>query len=247
MNEWKIEALKKNPRAEIIQALREKDLARCLLKTAEIHGHFCPGSALGVMAAAWGMEQLEQWEGGPVSSEGMEDVLAIVEINACFADGVQVVSGCTFGNNALIYRDLGKLAVTFALRGVSKGIRVRVKPEFRAVIDGLAPEFYPYMKKVIMERNGSPEEEAGFKQAGIKAAFALLELPFGELLAWEKVTPLLPEYAPIVESAICRGCKEQVMGTKMALQKGSPGLCRACACDLYYQVDGRGIAPGPEL
>jgi len=31
----------------------------------------------------------------------MENLMAVVEINTCFADGVQAVSGCTLGNNAL--------------------------------------------------------------------------------------------------------------------------------------------------
>src|SRR5664280_2902492 len=47
---------------------------------------------------------------------GMEEVVAIVECNNCFTDGIQVVTGCTFGNNALIYKDLSKTAVTVARR-----------------------------------------------------------------------------------------------------------------------------------
>jgi formylmethanofuran dehydrogenase subunit E len=53
-----IERLKQNPREDFIHAISSKDLARCLLKTAEIHGHFCPGSALGVMASVYGLHQL---------------------------------------------------------------------------------------------------------------------------------------------------------------------------------------------
>lgn len=48
-------------------------------------------------------------------SDGMEELIAVVEIDACFADGIQAVSGCTLGNNSLIYRDLGRTAVTFAM------------------------------------------------------------------------------------------------------------------------------------
>ncbi len=56
------------------------------------------------MASVYGL-----WELGVESMyfDGiMEDLAAIVEVNACFADGVQAVSGCTLGNNALIYRDI---------------------------------------------------------------------------------------------------------------------------------------------
>lgn len=107
--------------------------------------------------------------------------MAIIEINACFADGVQVTSGCTLGNNALVYRDLGRHAVTFSVRGKEIGIRVRVLPDFRLRIDELVPEFYPLMEKVIKQRSGSAEEEQLFKAKGKEAAFALIELPFNEV------------------------------------------------------------------
>lgn len=51
-----------------------------------------------------------------VKGTGMEEVIAIVETNNCFSDGVQIVTGCSFGNNALIYKDVGKTAVTVAKR-----------------------------------------------------------------------------------------------------------------------------------
>ncbi|MCL4502615.1 MAG: FmdE family protein [Deltaproteobacteria bacterium] len=44
-------------------------------------------------------------------------MVAIVECNNCFTDGIQAVTGCTFGNNALIFQDLGKTAVTVASLG----------------------------------------------------------------------------------------------------------------------------------
>ena len=120
-----IQKLKENPRAQFIEAIKNNDAATCLIKTAEIHGHFCPGSALGVMASLYGLGLLRE---DAIHSDGiMENLLAIVEVNASFADGVQAVSGCTLGNNSLIYRDLGKHAVTFAVRGKEHGIRVRLK------------------------------------------------------------------------------------------------------------------------
>ncbi|TDA26121.1 MAG: hypothetical protein DSO01_06175 [Archaeoglobi archaeon] len=42
-----------------------------------------------------------------------EEILAIVECNNCLTDGVQVATGCTLGNNSLIYLDLGKNALTY--------------------------------------------------------------------------------------------------------------------------------------
>jgi formylmethanofuran dehydrogenase subunit E len=229
----RIEDLKQNPRGEFLQAIREKDIARCLMKTAEIHGHFCPGSALGVMASVCGLNMLGL---DSISSDGLEDLMAIVEINACFADGVQAVSGCTLGNNALVYRDLGRLAVTFAIRGKETGVRIRVRPDFSSSVAKASPEFYPLMEKVIKNREGGAMEKAAFRKAGRQAAFAIIQLPFDELFAVETVQPILPEYAPITESVVCSNCGEMVMATKAV-----DGLCLICAGKEYRQVEGKGI------
>lgn len=229
----RIESLKQNPRGEFLQAIREKDMARCLLKTAEIHGHFCPGSALGVMASVYGLNMLGL---DSISSDGLEDLMAVVEINACFADGVQTVSGCTLGNNALVYRDLGKLAVTFAMRGADQGVRIRVRPDFRSSVAKAAPEFYPLMEKVIKNREGGAKEKAAFRKAGRQAAFAIIQLPLEGLFVTETVVPMLPEYAPITESVVCSNCGEMIMATKAV-----DGLCLMCAGEVYRQVEGKGI------
>jgi formylmethanofuran dehydrogenase subunit E len=234
----RFERLRDNPRADFIWALEHQDLSACLIKTAEIHGHFCPGSALGVMAAVWGLAELGQKS---LLADGFEELMAIVEVNACFADGVQAVSGCTLGNNALIYRDLGKHAVTFAFRGEKTGVRVRVRPDFQEQIRRIVPEFYPLLQKVIIERTSSPEEEVTFKKTARKAAFSVIKLPFEDLLLKQTTSPQLPDYAPITQSLICSGCGEQVMASKVVTEGEKKGLCLACAGLSTRQVDGRGI------
>ncbi|MDZ7838898.1 MAG: FmdE family protein [Actinomycetota bacterium] len=93
-------------RDKIDEFIRESNLEGLLLKSAEFHGHICSFSAYGVKAGYYAMKKLA------LNNEGMEEVLAIVETNNCFSDGIQLVTGCTFGNNALIFNDLGKTAVT---------------------------------------------------------------------------------------------------------------------------------------
>ncbi len=230
----RLEDLVENPRKEFMEAIRHKDIAHCLLKTAEIHGHFCPGSALGVMASVFGLNFLQE---STVASDGMENLMAIVEINACFADGVQAVSGCTLGNNALVYRDFGKHAVTFALRETETAVRLCVREDFRTSIQRLVPDFYTLMESVIKNRTGSKADEKRFKQKGREAAFALIQLNVEELFMVEKVHCDLPDYAPIVDSTVCPLCGEQLMSTKA----GRNGLCLVCSSEQYYQLDGRGI------
>jgi len=227
-----------DPRREIKEAIENRDLEWLLKKTGEIHGHFCPGSALGVMASVHGLMHPEM---GLTPSDGMEDLMAVVEINSCFADGVQMVSGCTIGNNCLVYRDLGKTAVTFAQRGRGTGIRVRVRPDFRSHILRDVPEFFPLMEKVVRNRAGNAEEKAAFKRKGAEAAFALVRVPLTEVLIAETISPVLPDYAPITESVVCPGCGETVMATKVVTTGKGEGICFVCARGEYRQVEGQGI------
>jgi formylmethanofuran dehydrogenase subunit E len=238
LNNQDIERMKKNPRSGFIEAIKKKDAATCLIKTAEIHGHFCPGSALGVMASLYGLSFFGEEE---INSDGiMENLLAIVEVNACFADGVQAVSGCTLGNNSLIYRDLGKHAVTFAIRGKEEAVRVRVLPEFREYVEEAAPEFYPLMEKVIMSREENPGDEKKFKDTARKAAFGIIKNPFEKLFAAEKIVPDIPDYAPITASLVCSECGEMVMASKIRKSGPSKGKCYMCS-GKYSEVEGSGI------
>ena len=59
------------------------------------HGHECPGIAIGYRMAVAGMEALDS-----IRSED-EEIVAIVENNACGVDALQCVTGCTFGKGNL--------------------------------------------------------------------------------------------------------------------------------------------------
>jgi formylmethanofuran dehydrogenase subunit E len=227
-----------DPRAEIRRAVEHRDLEWLLKKTGEIHGHFCPGSALGVMASVYGLMYPDM---GFTPADGMEGLMAVVETNSCFADGIQMVSGCTIGNNCLVYRDLGRMAVTFAQRGRQMGIRVRVRPSFSYLIDRDVPEFFPLMEKVVKNRAGSGEEMAAFKTKAAEAGFILIQAPLSEVLIAETVTPALPDYAPITQSVVCLGCGETIMATKTVTEGEGEGLCFMCARREYCQVEGQGI------
>ena len=84
------------------------------------HGHRCPGLALGYRAAGVGLEAL----GADPSSD--EEVVAVVENDACGVDGLQVRAGCTFGKGNLRFLDYGKHVYTFYDRASGRGVRVAV-------------------------------------------------------------------------------------------------------------------------
>ena len=227
-----------NPREEMIRLIRAGDTQGPLREAGKIHGHYCPGLSLGVGASVHAMKKMF---GTP--SDGMEKLLAVVEVNSCFSDGIQVVSGCTFGNNSLIYRDTGKTAVTFLVRGNDTGLRVRVKPGFRELLQCDFPEFSRLFDIVVRQRAGSGEDAAAFRKAGREASFGILSYEFGQIHEEREVPVTPPPYAPMVESLVCMTCGEEFMGTK-AVEREKGVVCRTCAEIQVPSVTGAGIGCG---
>ncbi len=90
-------------------------------KAGEIHGHLCPGLAIGVRAAYEALRILE------VENIHSHSLYCIAESRACFQDGIQVVFGTTVGNGNLELRDRGKTAFNFYDRARGKSVRLLVK------------------------------------------------------------------------------------------------------------------------
>jgi formylmethanofuran dehydrogenase subunit E len=220
-----------NPRREIEETVAAGDLHKLLRLTGLLHGHFCPGSAMGVKAAARAVRELK------ARSTGMEEVVAIVETNSCFADGIQVVTGCSLGNNGLIYRDFGKTALTLAYRS-GEGVRLAAIPGAGPMKDN--PEAAALFKKVVTDRRGTPEDDETLRKMWIKLAFDLLDIPDEELFTISRVTAAIPPYAPIHGSAICADCGESIMEPRARVRDGKP-VCLDCAGHPYYELTGAGM------
>jgi formylmethanofuran dehydrogenase subunit E len=226
-----------NARQPIEAMIRSGDLEGLLRQAEAIHGHLCPYVSLGVKAGQYAMKHLD------TGSTGMEEVVAIVECNNCFTDGIQVVTGCTFGNNALIFRDLGKTAVTVALRGNGRGVRLVVRPHFREELFARYPAAGPLFEKVVVQRNATPEEMHHFHHIWPAMAHKELERPLEESLEVKEVSVKLPSYARIFPSVVCFQCGESVMEPRVRLLQGQP-TCLSCAGAEYAELTGQGIGCG---
>jgi formylmethanofuran dehydrogenase subunit E len=223
------------PRASVEELISEGDLEGLLQKAGELHGHFCTHVALGVRAGYLALTAL-----GIEQNLGMEEVIAIVETNNCFSDGIQVVTGCTFANNALIYRDLGKTAATVALRD-GTAVRVAVRADYTDGLNDRYPEAAALFDKVVRDRQEpTPEEEDKLVRLWTEASADQLKLPAEQLFTVEHLQIDVPEYAPIFGSVRCTLCGEGVMESRARIKHGQPA-CIACAGASYYQLDGSGI------
>ncbi len=159
------------------------------------HGHSCPGLAIGyrmINAALSGLSKEKAKD---------EELVAIVENNACGVDAVQYISGCTFGKGNLIFKDYGKPVYTLYNRHSKKGIRVIFR-------DGNVP------KDLHKDRN--------------RFIDWLLNAPEGEIVSKRDVQIDEPEPARIFKSVPCAFCGESVMETRIRTLKGKP-VCIPCA------------------
>ena len=234
-----IPEIMKNPRLPIQEMIQKQDLPGLIVKAAELHGHLCSFVTMGVIAGCLAVRKL-----GEESTDGMEKVTCIIECNNCFSDGVQITTGCTFGNNALIYRDLGKNAFTLIKRG-GKAFRVCVRAEVREILDALQAKIYhgsqELFDKVVTRRSGTAEEEELLKKLFLRGSYDLLTIPQEKLLTIHEVQVDSEKYAPIFRSYTCALCGEKIMETRSRV-RDEKIVCIPCSQDSFFQLDGAGIS-----
>jgi formylmethanofuran dehydrogenase subunit E len=159
----------------------------------KFHGHECPGLAMGYRMAKAAMNELKG-----LRSED-EEIVAIVENNACGVDALQCVTGCTFGKGNLIFRDYGKHVYTLYSRDTGKGVRVSFHGK------GIEPD-------------KSREDVKDF----------ILKADDDELLSLTEVSITEPEPARIFKSIICDVCGEKAMETRIREVDGKK-ICIPCS------------------
>jgi formylmethanofuran dehydrogenase subunit E len=159
------------------------------------HGHSCPGLAIGYRMTRAALACLSK------SRSADEELVAIVENNACGVDALQVLSGCTFGKGNLIFKDYGKHVYTLYDRTSKRGVRV-----------------------VFNDRH----VPAGMRQEREKFITWLLTAPEETVVSMQEVQIDEPEPARIRKSAVCAFCGESVMETRTREIQGKPA-CIPCA------------------
>jgi len=227
-----IKTLKENPREEIEKLIQKGDLEALLRKAAELHGHFCSYLTYGVKAGYIAVKEMG------LKNAGMEEIVAIVETNNCFSDGIQIITGCTFGNNALIYKDVGKTAVTLTKRD-GTAIRIALDPIYEKSIETEYPEANRLWEKIVVKREeATPQEQSRLMELFAEGAFKELKKPADKMFRITRMKINTPSYAPIFNSVICPVCGEKTY--KPTMRNGKI-VCMDCAEANYYFLDGKGI------
>ena len=93
-----------------------------------LHGHKCPAMPMGPRSGMAALEQL----GVERAKDGQ--LMAFIEIGkdhcaTCYADGIQMSTGCTFGKGNIQKLGYGKFALTLVDKKSGNSVRVVTKPE----------------------------------------------------------------------------------------------------------------------
>lgn len=189
-------------------------------EAVEFHGHVCPGLAVGYRAATVALDELFSGRAED------EELVCIAENDACSIDGVQVVTGCTFGKGNLIFRDHGKQVYTFILRDGSDAIRISQKAEFTM---NTAPGASELMKKFSSGEATEEEKELYFRhRAEMKDNY--LNLPVDEIFEVRHVKAVIPEKARLFNSVRCAECGEMVSESRARVKDGK-FVCIPCSSE----------------
>lgn len=221
------------PRRHIIDLIIADRKKSLLLQAGQLHGHYCPGLALGIHLAVAAIQEIRKFTDGI-----MENLLAVVDMNNCASDGVQFVTGCTFANNALIFDDVGKTALVLACRD-GPAVRVSVKENWREN-SGVNPEYTKLFEKVVKDRNATDEEVVTFRKLSKQTSFEMMKIPAENIVQIEKVTFDPPPRAPIHPSFKCASCGEITMGSRKS-HLNDEEVCLKCGDEGFYRLTGHGI------
>ena len=186
-------------------------------KCAEFHGHVCPGLAVGYRAAKIGLQELA----GKRAMD--EELVAIVENDACGVDAVMVVTGCTLGKGNLLYRDFGKHAFTFMNRDSGEGVRICANSE-----SWQQDEQMRSLRAKVFSSSANDEEERLFAQNQQNITQLILDMPQEEFCKVQHIKEELPSKARIFNSVTCGFCGEPVSESRARMRDGKPA-CIPCA------------------
>lgn len=194
------------------QIMESDDFKRC----EAFHGHVCGGLAIGYVAARAGLDWLREKRALD------EELVAIVENDACCVDAIQVLTGCTFGKGNLIYRDYGKMGFTFFNRRTGQGVRLAMKPDTFRVNERQIELFKKIRDGSIMDA-----EKAELEALGMQRSVDVLDTRAEDLFSITPVTAGMPDKALIEPSKPCSRCGEPTMASKLEPIDGTM-VCRGC-------------------
>lgn len=189
-------------------------------KSVAFHGHVCPGLAIGYRVAEIALGKMKQ------NRNEDEEIVAIVENDACGIDAVMVVTGCTLGKGNLLFKDIGKQVYTFGSRTSGKALRIALKED---VLRNNDHDFKELHEKV-MNNSANPEEREVYSRKRMEIIEKILHMPAEELVNVKEINFDFSEKARLFISHKCTVCGEYAMEARTRVQNGQ-FVCMDCYQD----------------
>jgi len=187
-----------------------KTLAELLNATETLHRHLCPRQVLGVrmgMAAAASLNlDLPQTD---------KRLVAFVESDGCFSDGLAVATGCWVGRRTMRVEDLGKVAAVFVDTRTGMTLRIHPRLDVRARAAAFAPE----------ARNRWEAQLLGYQRMPDDMLFAVRPVRLTRSIEEIMSRPGL--------RVTCAVCGEEIINGREVPGVDGP-TCRTCAGEAYY-------------
>ncbi len=190
----------------------------------KLHGHNCPAMPLGLRAGAAAMNALE------VERAKDGQLVALLELGEghcahCFADGIQMITGCTFGKGNLQQLGYGKFGLTLVDRATGRSVRVVPRAEAQAATKQ-TPFFKEYREKGIPASQVPPDVVQPLIDQVMGA-------PDDKIL---KIGPIercdLPSKVDAFDSFVCENCGDMVV-EKYGRIFGDRKVCIPCQQELF--------------
>jgi formylmethanofuran dehydrogenase subunit E len=189
----------------------------------QLHGHKCPAMPLGLRAGAAAMNKLD------VERAKDGQLVALLELGEghcahCFADGVQMITGCTFGKGNLQQLGYGKFGLTLVDRATGRSVRVVPRAEAQGATKQ-TPFFKEYREKGI-PASQVPEDVVEPLIDQVMGAPEEKLLKIGDIEPRE-----LPKPAESFASFVCETCGDMVV-EKYGRVVGDRRVCIPCQQEL---------------
>lgn len=186
------------------------DMNKFLRKSVARHKHLCPRQVLGVRMGILAAKNLE-FE----LPQTKRRLLTMVETDGCFADGVEVTTGCTVGHRTLRVQDFGKVAAVFIDTKTKESFRIAPQWNVRQIADSYGAE----------GKNRWERQLLGYQR-----------MPDSELFTMEWVELTMPIAKIISRPGVrvdCDACDEEIINERELIFDDQI-LCRTCAGYGYY-------------
>lgn len=192
----------------------QEQLAQSLERSSALHAHLCPrqvlGARMGILAGRLLGVDLPQTE---------KRLLAIVETDGCFADGVAAAANCWVGRRTMRVEDYGKTAVTFVDTVSGAAVRITPHPQARSLAADYALAAHNRWETMLLGYQRMPDEEL------LQVWWVELTTPVAEIVSRPGIR------------ANCEVCGEEIINQREVILDRRV-VCRSCAGAGYYQAQG---------